>query len=86
MTLNLLNFTSLFQNFQSFDTYCNTLSLVFLVSGASYRALYETSFALVLFLLRAKSNKTDVNKVSYKTLYKAQLTRKTRFKSVSVML
>ena len=72
-----MNFSHLFQ---LFDTYCNPLSLVFLVSGASYEALYETSIALVLLVLRAKSNKTDANKVSYK----APLTRKTKLQSVPV--
>ena len=62
------------------------LSLVFLVGGASYEALYQTLLALVLFdspfSLRAKSYKTDAKEVSYKASYKASyealLTRKTR--------
>ena len=57
------------------------LSPVFLVIGASYKALYKTSFALFCithFSLRAKSNKTDGNEASYKASYEATLTRKTR--------
>mgnify|MGYP001294352266 CR=1 FL=1 len=60
------------------------LSLVFLVSGASYEASYEILFALVLFdsplSLRAKSYKTDTKEVSYE----ATLTRKTRLQSMKI--
>ena len=58
------------------------LSLVFLLSGASYEASYETSFALVLFdslhSERVKSNKADAKEVSYEASYEAPLTTKTR--------
>jgi hypothetical protein len=56
------------------------LSLVFLVSEASYEGLYETLFALVLLEspLIAKSNKTDAKEVLYEASYESPLTRKTR--------
>ena len=43
----------------------NFKPIVLLDSGASYEALYETSFALVLFdsPKRAKSNKIDAREV-----------------------
>ena len=58
------------------------LSLVFVVSGASYEALYETSsFAFVLYnspVSKSKSNKTDASKASHEASYKAPMIRKTR--------
>ena len=58
-------------------------SLVFLVSGASH----ETLFALVLFdspLSDSKViHKTDAKEVSFKALYEAPLSRKTKIKSLS---
>ena len=56
--LNVLKKNSLFEK-------VGDLSLVFLVSGASYKALYETSFALFLF----DSPLSDAKEVSYKVLY-----------------
>ena len=56
--LNVLKKNSLFEK-------VGDLSLVFLVSGASYKALYETSFALFLFV----SPLSDAKEVSYKVLY-----------------
>ena len=44
-------------------------------------ALYKASFPSVLYefaLSRGESNKTNANKVSYKTSYEAPLTRKIR--------
>ena len=57
------------------------LSLVFLVSGASYEASYETSFALVLYdspVSKSKSHKTDANKASHEASYEAPMISKTR--------
>ena len=57
------------------------LNLVFLVSGASYKASYKTLFQLVCLTqlsLRAKSYKTDAKEVSYEASYVAPLNRKTR--------
>ena len=58
-------------------------SLVFLVSEASYKALYKTSFASVLYDFalreRGESNKINADKVSYEASYEAPLTRKTSF-------
>ena len=57
---------------------------VFLVSGALYKASYETSFASILFdFALLESNKTKPNEVSYEPLYDTPLTRRTRLKSAS---
>ena len=60
------------------------LSLVFLVSGVSYKASYQ--FCLTHLSLRAKSYKTDTKQVSYEASYGAQLPIKTRLQMTSLIV
>ena len=65
------------------------LSLVLLVSGASYKASYKLllhQFCMTFLLERGVSNITNANKVSYEVSYVAPLTRKTKLQKGRIVL